>query len=204
MQWRKVLESPLRDAVRRDIPGDIAPLFGGINFIEGIERATVTRSPQSTLIILTGTFDLDRLRELAVEDGGVSRPYQSAELLLDPEGESLTQMALVSGSIVLIGRQKDLEAAVDRAGGRNTFAPPGPALTTAHLWVHSRTASEDIDTADLAVTLGDQVRIDAWAVARTPEAAAAAAQAARLQGLEANIDGRIVKASGQIAPRDFQ
>ncbi|HUS05393.1 MAG TPA: hypothetical protein VMZ52_03810, partial [Bryobacteraceae bacterium] len=47
MEWRKVLDSEYREAVRREVPPSVSPYLNGINFIEGIDRVMVALQGKS-------------------------------------------------------------------------------------------------------------------------------------------------------------
>src|SRR5215213_7732059 len=78
MEWRKVLDSPYREMIRKEIPTGTLQLLGGINFIEGIDRVVVAGSGKSALLILSGKFELSTLKEMAVSDGGTVKAYKGA------------------------------------------------------------------------------------------------------------------------------
>ena len=61
MEWKRVLDSPLSAAVRREIPPAAAPVLASVNFIEGISHAVWTPG----LVVLEGSFDLERLKDMA-------------------------------------------------------------------------------------------------------------------------------------------
>src|ERR1700692_1322317 len=82
MEWRKVLDSPYREMIRKEIPAATLQLLGGINFIEGIDRVVVAGTGKSALLILSGKFELAVLKEMAVSDGGTVKPYKNSQLLL--------------------------------------------------------------------------------------------------------------------------
>src|SRR6266404_6072720 len=93
LEWRKVLDSPYREMILKEIPVPAQQLLGGINFIEGIDRVVVAGTGKSALIVLNGKFELGQLKELAVSDGGTVKAYKNAELLLSPDAEAETRIA---------------------------------------------------------------------------------------------------------------
>ena len=118
MEWRRVLDSPLSAAVRREIPPSAVPALANVNFIEGIERIIWT--PE--LLVLEGSFDLAHLKEMAIADGGASTAYNKIEMLGPAEGEG-ARVGLVSDSLVLLGQESAVKRAIDRSE-KSKFAGP--------------------------------------------------------------------------------
>ena len=85
MNWPKVLNSTFRELLRAEIPVQTRAVMNGLNFIQGINGVVVVRSGPDLLIVLTGNFDLPRLREMAAEDGGTVKQYNCADLLLSSD-----------------------------------------------------------------------------------------------------------------------
>ncbi len=156
MEWRKVLDSPYRELLRQEIPPATLQLLGGINFIEGIDRVVVAGTGKSALLILSGKFELGSLKEMAVSDGGTLKFYKNAQLLVSPDADADTQIALVNESVVLIGNLESLTAAIDRGGSRR------PARSGSYdLWLFSKSPSPEIASLEFGLTIKDGIQLDA-------------------------------------------
>jgi hypothetical protein len=162
MEWKKVLDSPYRELIRKEIPSATLQLLGGINFIEGIDRVLVAGTGKSALLILNGKFELGVLKDMAVADGGTVKPYKSAQLLLSPDAEVDTQIALINDGIVLIGNQESLMSAIDHAGG-----PKRPVRSAGYdLWLFSKSPSPEISSLEFGIAIKggaqkDGIQVDA-------------------------------------------
>jgi hypothetical protein len=178
MEWKRVLESPLSASVRREIPLAAVPVLSSINFIEGIERVIWTPG----FIVLEGTFDLQRLKDMAVADGGVVRTYKKAELL-GPAEEGGTHVGLVSSSLVLLGSESDLKGAIDRSEKGKDSGPGGYDL-----WI--RTAVSGIKRHEFGLRLGhENVQITSKLLYTSDASARAAAENATAFGLTGRQSG---------------
>jgi hypothetical protein len=191
MEWKRVLNSPLSAEVRREIPPAAVSALAGINFIEGIERVVWTPD----LIVLEGTFDIARLKDMAVSDGGVVLPYRDMEVVGPAEKEG-TAIAL-SPSVVLLGSNSVVRAAIDRAGKSKTPNPPGFDLWT-------RTTGPGFVRHEFGVRLGDNVQVSSTLRYTTEEAARAAVSNApefRLAGSSRGVEATL---SALLPPDDFK
>ncbi|MEO8125766.1 MAG: hypothetical protein ABJF23_28945 [Bryobacteraceae bacterium] len=157
MEWRKVLDSPYREAIRQEVPPATLQLLGGINFIEGIDRVVVAGSGPSALLILSGKFDLGSLKEMAEADGGNVKTYRNTQLLVSPEVGAETQIALVNESLILIGNVEVLTAAIDHAGGPRRPVRSGAA----DLWLYSKSPSPEITSFEFGLTMKDGLQLEA-------------------------------------------
>jgi hypothetical protein len=192
MEWKRVLESPLSAAVRREIPRAAAPALAGINFIEGIERVVWT--PE--LLVLEGSFDLQHLKEMAIADGGVAKTYKKVELL-GSSGEEGTRVALVSSSLVLLGPEEALNRAIDRSEKSKATGPSGYDL-----WV--RTTGQDLLRHDFGLRIADDVGVTSVLRYRSEAAAGAAIDRAAAFGLTGSQSSAEVTLSGHISREEFQ
>jgi hypothetical protein len=201
-EWRKVLDSPYSEVIRREIPVSVSPLLGGINFVEGIERVLVGGGGRSALLVLEGRFDAYRLREMATSDGGVSKPYKKAELLL-PAGdeESGTQMAVIGDSIVLLGDRATMMAAIDRATANATR--PASRASGADLWVFERAPGPGVELQEFALFIRDGLRLDSRLRATSIDVAQIINSNARLQELVSTQTDAEVRIAGQFHRDEF-
>ena len=200
-EWRRALDSPQRELVRREIPPAALQLLSGINFIEGIDRVIVAQTGKFTLLILNGKFEPGLLRDMALSDGGSVKPYKNAELLVASSSEEGgTQIALAGEEIVLLGDRGALMASLDRAR-------PGRRAMNAgqyDLWVEEKSPSPDISSIEFALLLRDGVQLTATVHARSPGAAAAILANAAPLGLNAHENGNDVSLGAQFQPDQFE
>jgi len=182
MEWRRVLDSPLRDAVRKEIPADLLPLVSSVNFIEGIQRVAVARENGRDIVVLGGKFDLDRITAQASEDGGVSTYWRGARFLTPAGGKQTdSQIALVNPGIIIIGPGDLLKAAIGRSLSKRVPMQP-PAYD---LWLRSPDST-------FGLLLGDPVRVEAVVTAESTEKAKVIFDNAILQNMIAVQNGREV------------
>jgi hypothetical protein len=200
MEWRKVLDSPYREMIRKEIPTGTLQLLGGINFIEGIDRVVVAGSGKAALLILSGKFELNTLKDMAVSDGGTVKPYKGAQLLLSPDAEVDTQIALVSEGIVLIGNQDSLMAAIDHASG------PKRVVRSAgyDLWLFSKSPSPEIASLEFGVAIRDGIQLDANINTISDDYATRLAENAHLHELGAERTGTAVRVGAKMDKDRFE
>ena len=186
MEWKRVLDSPSSAPVRREIPPAAAPVLAGLNFIEGIERVAWTPG----LVVLHGTFDVPRLKDMALSDGGVVVVHRMIEVIgpAEPEG---THIALINPSLLLLGMGHAVRAAIDRAQTSKAAGPSG-----FDLWVRS-------GNQDFGVVLGDRVRVTSTVRYASEDAARAAAENAPTLDLSGMARGAEVSYSTDVDPEAF-
>jgi hypothetical protein len=193
MEWRKVLDSNLREAVRKEIPPDMLPLVSSVNFIEGIQRVVVAEDAGREFIVLGGRFDLEQITGQATEDGGVVNTFRGAKFLA-PTGakDTDTQIALVNSNLVLLGPADLLKTAIIRSlSKRAALQPP-----SYDLWLRSPTAT-------FGILLGDEVRLEAVVQAASVEKAKELTSAAKLQDLVAVQNDNEVVLTTSLHPYRF-
>ena len=199
MEWRKVLNSPHRDYVRREIPPASAVLLDGLNFIEGIERVVIAVSANSRLVILHGRFDVEGLLEAAKEDGGTVKPYKHVRLLAPPDAtDKDTHMALASGSLILLGDIPSLLRAIDRPGA------PARVPAGADLWVYSTADASAVRVTDLRLALRNGTGMELEAVVRAGEEIASYIEInAANQGFQTERSGGQVRLRRVLSASEF-
>ena len=200
MEWRKVLDSPYREMIRREIPPATLQLLAGINFIEGIDRVVVAGTGKSALLILSGKFELGSLKDMAVSDGGILKPYKNAQLLLSPDADADTQIALVNESIVLIGNLDTLTAAIDRSGGPKRAARSG----IYDLWLFSKSPSPEIASLEFGLSIKDGIQMDANINAVSDDYALRIKDNAIQHQLGAEQDGTSVRIGAKLDKERFE
>lgn len=192
MDWKRVLNSPLSAELRREIPPQAAPVLASINFIEGIDRVVWTPG----LVVLEGSFDLDRLKDMATSDGGAVKPYKKAELLAPAEDDA-PFVGLVSPTLVLLGSPDLVRAAIDRA--EKSKAPePAPY----DLWI--RTVGSTFDNHEFGVRLDTGVAISSKIRFRDEANATAIVDGSEALGLTASRQGKEATLSGHFSNEDFR
>ena len=200
MEWRKVLDSPYREMIRQEIPPATLQLLDGINFIEGIDRVIVAGTGKSALLILSGKFELGSLKDMAVSDGGTVKSYKNAQLLLSPDADADTQIALVNESIVLIGNLESLTAAIDRGNG-----PKRPARSGSFdLWLFSKSPSPEIASLEFGLTIKDGIQLDANINAISDDYARRLKENAHLHQLGAEQNGTAVRIGAKLDKDQFE
>ena len=191
MEWKRVLDSPLSAAVRREIPPAAAPVLASVNFIEGISHAVWTPG----LVVLEGSFDLERLKDMARSDGGSVQAYRNAELLAPAEEEG-TYVGLVSASLVLLGSEANVKAAIDRSEKQKSSGPTGYDL-----WV--RSSGSDFAKHEFQVQMNQEVRLKSTIRYTSDDAARAAVEKASPFGLTGSQTGAEAAFIGSFSPADF-
>ncbi len=202
MEWRRVLDSPNGELFRREIPPATLQLLGGVNFIEGIERAVVAGTGEHALILLGGNFDPAALREAAIADGGVVKMYREAQILqpADPD-QAETQIALIGHNVVMLGKKEAVLGALDTSQ-LTKIQPRGSGYD---LWIQSKAPSADVLSSEFGmVHLKDGgIRVDSVVRMRSAAAAEKAARDARVYDLIATQTGNDVRITGNFAADRF-
>jgi len=192
MEWKRVLESPLSASLRREIPAAAVPVLASINFIEGIERVVWTPG----MVVMEGVFDLDKLKEMATADGGAVKLYKKAELLA-PAEQGTTFVGLVSPNLILLGREAEIKAAIDRSEKGKEWGPPGYDL-----WI--RTSGSGFTRHDFAVrTTEREVQLSSRVSYATAESARTASDNAPVFGLSARQGGTEAILTGSFSRDEF-
>jgi hypothetical protein len=186
MEWKRVLDSPLSAPVRREIPPAAAPVLAGLNFIEGIERVLWTPD----LVVLEGAFDAQRLKDMALADGGVAVMHRKVEVLGPSESEG-THMGLVGSSLLLLGTGDAVKAAIDRAQTSKAAGPSG-----FDLWVRS-------GKQDFGIQIGERVRVSSTVRYVSEELARAAADNASALDMTGVARGLEVSYSADVDRREL-
>ena len=191
MEWKRVLDSPLSAEVRREIPPTAVPVLAGINFIEGIERVVWTPG----LVVLEGSFNVDRLKDMAVSDGGVVTPYRNVELV-EPAEKGGTVIS-VSPSIVLLGSGDLVRAAIDRGEKSKASGPTGYDLWT-------RTTGVAYVKHEFGVKLGERIQVSSTIRYASEESARGAASHAQALKMSASSQGVETSISAMLLPEEFR
>ena len=199
MEWRKVLDSPYREMIRKEIPAATLQLLGGINFIEGIDQVLVAGNGKTALLILSGKFDLAVLKDMALTDGGTVKPYKNAQLLLSPDTDADTQIALVNESLVLIGDRESLATAIDRSGPKRPSRSAGRDL-----WLFTKSPSPEITSLEFGLSIKDGIQLDANINAISSDYAQRLVETAQLHELGAAQNGTAVRIRAKLDKERFE
>ncbi len=141
IRWARVQSSPFAQVVSEELGSDGALGFPDLECLANAQQILIS-SPEM-LAMESGTFPAATVREQAVSKGWKRSSYRGVELWITPGKETLS-IAQVSDQLVLLGRVKTLQDAIDRSlveTGRACspyFA--GRALLTEELveWWHPR------------------------------------------------------------------
>jgi hypothetical protein len=191
MEWKRVLQSPLSAAVRREIPPAASPVLASVKFIEGISHALWSPG----LVVLEGSFDLERLKEMATSDGGTVQQYKKAELLAPSEKEG-TYVGLVSGSVVLLGSEEKVKAAIDWSEKQKVTGPTGYDL-----WV--RTSGAGFEKHEFRVQMAEDVQLSSTIRYSSEILARTAIENAAAFGLTGSQTGADVSLNGKFSRAEF-
>lgn len=123
-----------------------------------------TRGRRSDLLLLSGNFELSRLRKLATTEGAKVTSYKGVEIAAPP-GANMgdPHLAWIDGSTVLIGNRPVIIAAADRAKAQLSgmaainplFSRAGDLAATFPVWVACDTLPEGLAPAALDALLDD-------------------------------------------------
>ncbi|HYZ87516.1 MAG TPA: hypothetical protein VE621_24080 [Bryobacteraceae bacterium] len=174
MEWRRVLDSPYREAIRKEIPTDLLPFVSSINFIAGIQRVLVAEENGRNYVVLAGKFDLDRIKDQATEDGGQTTIFRGARFLAPADSSDTdSQIALVSPSIVLLGPGDLLKRAITLSQSKRA-----PMLQPGYdFWLRFVKSTFGI------LLDGESLRLEAVVQADTADKARELTENARLQNM---------------------
>ncbi|MCU1335769.1 MAG: hypothetical protein JWO19_1350 [Bryobacterales bacterium] len=111
IQWEHVRLSPFGDAIAGELTGD-----GGLGFpdLECLKEARqLLISSPAFLAVAAGNFPTATIREQAAKKGLKRALYRDVELWVAPGKETLS-IARISDQLILLGRLKNLQDAIDR------------------------------------------------------------------------------------------
>jgi hypothetical protein len=148
-------------------------------------------------------MDPEKLREMALADGGKSQKYKGVELLLaTDDAASDTQMAIIGDSLVLLGDKAALSASIDRSFTvRN--GEPNPAREY-DLWIRGRAPAPGIQWHDFGLAFSSGgVKVDSHMRAASTEVAQSIASNARVQEMIATQTGADVHIMANISRDEF-
>lgn len=211
IQWEHVRSSPFAAAISGELTGD-----GGLGFpdLECLREARqVLISSPVLLAAAAGNFPEVLVREQAVRKGLKSRLYHEIEIWVTP-GKDTLSIARISDQLVLLGRVKNLQDAIDRSLLEDANRGYSPLLARAaryaqdDLWVVAASLPDELagrfvpvdaeaNGFEGFVSLEGGLRLGAALSASSEEAAANLAETlkqmvASLPPLARGIDVRVV------------
>jgi hypothetical protein len=219
IQWEHLRSSPFADAIAGELSGD-----GGLGFpdLDCVKEArqilisSLTSSP-AVLAAVSGSFPQATIREQAARKGLKRTLYREVEIWVTPGKETLS-IARMSDELILLGRVKNLQDAIDRSlreGGDREYSPllaRGAHYAQDDLWVVAAGLPDPLaerfvpieaeaEGFEGGVSLGDGLRLGAVFTASSEEAAAQLAETLKqmvpslppvARGIQVNIDEKNV------------
>ena len=133
IQWEHIRSSHFADAVAGELSGE-----GGLGFpdIECLKDARqILISSPALLAIASGSFPAATVREQATRKGWKRAQYKDFEIWVTPGKETLS-LARMTDQLMLIGRVKTLQDAIDRSLLEGTEQSYSPLLARAARYAH--------------------------------------------------------------------
>ena len=200
MDWQRVLNSALSDPIRREVPAEASASFGSLNYFEGIAHVVLVRTHADHLVILGGSFDMERMKVLAEADGGTVTIHRNATVLTPMEAKS-THVALVGDNLILIGSRNAILSALERTHGLGQV----PQYSY-HLWVLSQAPASALDRHEFGLFIEETggVRIRSTISSRSPISLAGLVENARTLGFAASQTERTIEAAATLTADAFR
>jgi hypothetical protein len=111
IRWAHVLSSPFVEGISEELSSDGLG-FPDLECLKGAQQILIS-SPE-LLAMEAGAFPADTVREQAASKGWKHSSYRGVELWITPGKETLS-VAQISDQLVLLGRVKTLQDAIDRS-----------------------------------------------------------------------------------------
>lgn len=141
IQWEHLRSSPFAEAVAGELAGGDGLGFPDLECLKN-SRQILISSP-ALLAIAAGNFPAATLREQAAGKGLKRAPYKNFEIWVTP-GKDTLSVARMTDQLMLVGRVKNLQDAIDRSLLEETERAYSPLLARAaryaqdDLWVVAR------------------------------------------------------------------
>ena len=138
IQWEHLRSSPFADAVSGELAGEGGLGFPDLDCLK--ESRQILISSPVLLAIASGNFPAATLREQAVRKGWKRALYRDFEIWVTP-GKNTLSLARLSDQLMLVGRVKNLQDAIDRSLAEEIEGAYSPLLARAahyaqdDLWV---------------------------------------------------------------------
>ena len=138
IQWEHLRSSPFADAIRGELSGDGGLGFPNLDCLK--EARQILISSPAVLAMAAGNFPAATIREQAARKGLKRMLYREVEIWVTP-GKDTLSIASMSDQLVLLGRVKNLQDAIDRSQLENVDRGISPLLARAahyaqdDLWV---------------------------------------------------------------------
>jgi len=147
IQWEHIRSSHFADAVAGELTGEGGLGFPDIDCLK--ESRQILISSPVLLAIASGNFPAATVREQAVRKGWKRAPYKDFEIWVTPGKETLS-IARMTDQLMLVGRVKTLQDAIDRSLVEGTEHAFSPLLARAaryaqdDLWVVARSLPDPL------------------------------------------------------------
>ena len=138
IQWEHLRSSPFAGAIAGELSGDGGLGFPDLDCLKGAHQILI--SSPVLLAAATGDFSTGVLREQAARKGLKRALYRDVEIWVTP-GKDTLSVAHLTDQLVLLGRVKNLQDAIDRSLLESTDRAYSPLLARAahytqdDLWV---------------------------------------------------------------------
>jgi len=112
IQWEHLRSSPFGEVISGELRGDGSLGFPDLDCLK--EARQILVSSPALLAVAAGSFPAATLREQATRKGSKRALYRDVEIWVTP-GKDTLSVARMSDQIILVGRVKNLEEAIDRS-----------------------------------------------------------------------------------------
>lgn len=179
IEWERVLQSPAGQQIRAKIQDSEFGKLKGVDLIDDVQRIFISSpgkpegSPEANapaVIAVQGNFDLEKLRNMAMEKLTKAVTHQSVEILEQTDSGGTTAMALVSPQTVLLGDSDSVRAALDHYFAADSGQASNPLYERASelagkndLWIIAKASPSDFSNkgSEQAPFLNDVESIEA-------------------------------------------
>jgi hypothetical protein len=138
IQWEHLRSSPFADAITGELTGDGSLGFPDLDCLKEARQILISSAP--VLAMAAGNFPAATVREQAARKGLKQTLYREIEIWVTP-GKDTLSIASMNDQLVLLGRVKNLQDAIDRSLLQNVDRANSPLLARAahyaqdDLWV---------------------------------------------------------------------
>jgi hypothetical protein len=113
IQWEHLRSSPFADAIAGELNGDGSLGFPDLDCLKEARQMLISSSP-AVLAVVSGNFPAATVREQAIRKGLKRAVYREVEVWVTPGRDTLS-VARLSDELILLGRVKNLQDAIDRS-----------------------------------------------------------------------------------------
>ena len=112
IDWEHLKSSPFAEAIQDELAGDGGLGFPQLNCLKEADQILI--SSPALVVAASGRFPYDQIRQDAERSGIRRSTYRDVETWITPGKETLS-IARLSDNLILLGRVKDLQNAIDRS-----------------------------------------------------------------------------------------